>query len=337
MFISCNRGKRSLSLNLKKPGSKEILWRLIEKADVLVENMRPGAMERLGFGKKLVKQRKPQLIYLSITGFGATGPYSNKRVYDPLIQAVSGLADLQGESIQPKMIRTVIADKTTAIYATQAITAALYHREKTGEGQHISIAMLDAMISFLWPEGMSPYTIVKEDGTLPPPSHDRIFETSDGHITAGAISDSEWRGMCVAMDRQDLISDERFVTQQLRNENKDQRYSVMAKIFKTRSSAEWLEALDKNDVPSAPVLRRSEMFLNPQIMNNEIICEIEQQGIGQVRQARPAAHFSKTPAVQPRSAPRLGEHSIEVLTEIEFTKDEINAYVDSNIVFQFPL
>ena len=124
MFISCNRGKRSISIDLKQDAAKEILWKLIEKADVFIENMRPGALKRLGFGKEKLSEFNPKLIYLSITGFGESGPYSSKRVYDPLIQAVSGLADLQGESIQPKMVRTVIADKTTAAYAAQAITAA---------------------------------------------------------------------------------------------------------------------------------------------------------------------------------------------------------------------
>jgi len=337
MFISCNRGKRSLSLDLKNPTAKDILWRLLENADVLVENMRPGTMKRLGFGRETLRQRNPRIVSLSITGFGETGPYSKKRVYDPLIQAVSGFADLQGESIEPKMIRTVIADKTTAVYATQAITAALYHREKTGVGQDINIAMLDAMVSLLWPEGMSPYTIIKDGGSLPPPSHDRIFETTDGHITAGAVSDSEWSGMCHAMNRKDLITDERFSTQQLRVSNKDQRYALMAKIFRTRSSTEWLRALDENDVPSAPVLKRAEMFKNPQILNNKIISAIKQPGVGEIRQARPAAKFSVTPTSQPRPAPRLGEHSIEILSEIDFSREEINALIETKVVVQHPI
>ena len=296
--------------------------------------MRPGALDRLGFGKEKLNQCNPKLIYLSITGFGESGPYASKRVYDPLIQAVSGLADLQGESIKPKMVRTVIADKTTAAYATQAITAALFHREKSGEGQHIDLAMLDTMVNFLWPEGMSPYTIVDEGGVLPPPSHDRIFKTSDGHITAGAVSDSEWNGMCIAMDREDLIKDPRFATQKLRTDNKDQRYRLMAEIFETRTSSEWVEALDANDVPAAPVLKRSDMFENEQIIHNDIINELEQPGVGIIRQPRPAAQFSKTPGALPKPAPRLGQHSIEILSELTFSEDEINALINSQIVFQ---
>ena len=334
MFISCNRGKRSISVNLKQDAAKKILWALIEKADVFIENMRPGALDRLGFGKEKLNQCNPKLIYLSITGFGESGPYASKRVYDPLIQAVSGLADLQGESIKPKMVRTVIADKTTAAYATQAITAALFHREKSGEGQHIDLAMLDTMVNFLWPEGMSPYTIVDEGGVLPPPSHDRIFKTSDGHITAGAVSDSEWNGMCIAMDREDLIKDPRFATQKLRTDNKDQRYRLMAEIFETRTSSEWVEALDANDVPAAPVLKRSDMFENEQIIHNDIINELEQPGVGIIRQPRPAAQFSKTPGALPKPAPRLGQHSIEILSELTFSEDEINALINSQIVFQ---
>ncbi|MDE0812245.1 MAG: CoA transferase, partial [Alphaproteobacteria bacterium] len=200
MFITCNRGKRSLAIDLKQPEATDVLWKLMERADVLVQNLRPGAMERLGFGEPVVRTRNPGIIYLSISGFGETGPYAGKRVYDPLVQSVSGFADMQGEGITPKMIRTVIADKTTAVYAAQAVTAALFHRERTGEGQHVRVAMLDVMLSMMWAEGMSPFTVVAEGGKIPPPSHDRIFETADGHITAGSVSDSEWRGLCAALE-----------------------------------------------------------------------------------------------------------------------------------------
>jgi crotonobetainyl-CoA:carnitine CoA-transferase CaiB-like acyl-CoA transferase len=332
IFISCNRGKRSLALDLKKPAAADVLWRLIERADVFIQNLRPGAVDRLGFGEEQVRKRNPTVIYLSISGFGETGPYAGKRVYDPLVQAVSGFADIQGEGIHPKMIRTIIADKTTAVYSAQAVTAALYHREKTGQGQHVRVAMLDAMVSLLWPEGMAPLTIVSNEETIPAPSHDKIFKTSNGYITAGAVSDSEWKGLCQALEHNEWLDDPIFLTQQLRNTNKDKRYKLMAETFETRKSEEWITILDKNDVPCAPVLKRSELLENPQIINNQIISEFEQPGVGTVRQARPAARFSKTPAMKPRPAPGLGEHNKQILSEVGFTNDEIDNFLKTQVI-----
>lgn len=332
IFISCNRGKRSLALDLKKPAAADILWRLTERADVFIQNLRPGAVDRLGFGEEQVRKRNPTVIYLSISGFGETGPYAGKRVYDPLVQAVSGFADIQGEGIHPKMIRTIIADKTTAVYSAQAVTAALYHREKTGQGQHVRVAMLDAMVSLLWPEGMAPLTIASNEETIPAPSHDKIFKTSNGYITAGAVSDSEWKGLCQALEHNEWLDDPIFLTQQLRNTNKDKRYKLMAETFETRKSEEWITILDKNDVPCAPVLKRSELLENPQIINNQIISEFEQPGVGTVRQARPAARFSKTPAMKPRPAPGLGEHNKQILSEVGFTNDEIDNFLKTQVI-----
>ena len=334
MFITCNRGKRSLAIDLKQDAARPVLWRLLERADMLIQNLRPGAMERLGFGEPAVRQRNPGLIYVSISGFGESGPYAGKRVYDPLVQAISGFADVQGDDPEgrPRMIRTVIADKTTAVYAAQAATAALFHRERTGEGQHVRVAMLDATISMLWAEGMGPFTVIGDGGKVPPPSHDRIFETADGYITAGAVSDREWAGLCKALDRPDWLDDPRFATQQSRVENKDQRYSVMAAEFLRRPGAVWMKLLDDNDVPCAPVLRRSEVFTNPQVVNNAIVHEIGQPGVGAIRQARPAARFDRTPPHLPRPAPGLGADSRAILREIGYSGREVDDMVTSGLV-----
>jgi crotonobetainyl-CoA:carnitine CoA-transferase CaiB-like acyl-CoA transferase len=245
---------------------------------------------------------------------------------------VAGFADIQGEGIHPKMIRTIIADKTTAAYSAQAVTAALFNREKTGQGQQIKISMLDAMISMLWPEGMAPFTIIADNNVIPPPSHDKIFKTSDGYITAGAVSDSEWQGMCKALEHPEWLDDPRFATQQLRNTNKDTRYELMASALETDTSDKWLAALDRHDVPCAPVLQRAQLFDNPQIINNEIISELEQPGVGPIRQARPAARFSKTPAEKPRPAPELGQHNNEILSELGFTQAEIDNLSETKII-----
>ena len=335
LFISCNRGKRSLAIDLKQPAAREIMWRLLDGADIFLQNLRPGVTERLGIGEPEVRARLPGLIYVSISGFGDSGPYAAKRVYDPLVQAVSGFADIQadGETGRPRMIRTVIADKTTAACAAQAATAALFHRERSGHGQHVRISMLDAMTALLWPEGMAPYTIVADNGKLPPPSHDRIFETRDGYITCGTVSDSEWRGLCAAVERPDWLEHPLFATQADRNRNKDQRYALMAEALLERTSAEWMERLDRNDVPCAPVLRRADMFEHPQILHSDLIRELDQPGVGTIRQARPAARFGVSPALDPRPAPRIGEHSRPILAELGYTGEEIGALATNAVVF----
>jgi crotonobetainyl-CoA:carnitine CoA-transferase CaiB-like acyl-CoA transferase len=336
LFVSTNRGKRSLALDLKRPEAGMIMRKLAGRADVLVQNFRPGTMERLGLGEPLLREINPRLIYLSISGVGDSGPYAGKRVYDPIIQGLSGFADLQAdpETRRPRMIRTIVADKTTAIFAAQAVTAALFARERTGEGQHIRLAMLDAMISYLWPEAMTQYTVVgREESTADPVARpDLIFETTDGYITVGTISDSEWRGFCAAAKRADLAEDPWFNTPGGRAVNATERILIMAEIIKERPTAEWLQRLDANDVPSAPVLRRSEVIANEQVLARELIAEFVHPDIGRVRQPKPAARFDRTPAAIQGPAPRIGEHSAAILAELEFDAAEIERLVAAKIV-----
>ena len=169
MFASSNRGKRSIALDLKQPAALDIVRRLIAKADVLVQNFRPGTMERLGLDEPSLRHLNPRLVNVSISGVGDTGPYVKKRVYDPIIQSLSGLADIQADQAtgRPRMVRTIIADKTTAIHAAQAVCAALFARERTGEGQHVRLSMLDTMVAFVWPEAMTQYTVIGQEGAAP--------------------------------------------------------------------------------------------------------------------------------------------------------------------------
>ena len=336
LFVSSNRGKRSLALDLKRPKAAEIMRKLITSADVLVQNFRPGAMERLGFSEPALRELNPRLIYLSISGVGESGPYAKKRVYDPIIQGLSGLADLQAEpkTRRPQMIRTIVADKTTAIFAAQAVTAALFARERTGEGQHIRLAMLDTMIAYLWPEAMTQYTVVGREATTADPTArpDLIFETADGYITVGTISDSEWLGFCAAAERPDLAEDLRFNTPGGRAVNATDRILLMAEIIKERSTEEWLRRLDANDVPSAPVLRRNEVMANEQVLARELIVELDHPDIGRVRQPVPAARFDRTPAQIHGPAPRIGEHSVAILAELGFGTAEIEQLATEKIV-----
>ena len=334
-FLSANRGKKGIAVDLKTPQGLALVMRLAAEADVLVQNFRPGAIERMGLGYDTVTEVNPNIVYCSISGFGETGPYALKRVYDPVIQSLSGLADIQRdrETGRPKMIRTVIPDKTTGLTAAQAITAALLSRERTGKGQHVKVAMIDAMISLTWAEGMAGYTIIGNEDKVPPQlAPDLIFETSDGYITAGAISNAEWQGMCKALNKEEWLADERFNTPAGRVKNNAQRLNLTAEVIATKPTAHWLKVMDENSVPSAPVLSRKELLQHEQIIANKLIEEMHQPGLGAVRQPRPAARFSKTPAVISGPAPLLGEHTREVLSNLGLSDTNIDQLYAQNIV-----
>jgi crotonobetainyl-CoA:carnitine CoA-transferase CaiB-like acyl-CoA transferase len=336
LFVSTNRGKRSLAVDLKRPEAAAITRRLVARADVLVQNFRPGAIERLGLDEPSLRGANPRLIYVSISGVGESGPYAGKRVYDPIIQGLSGFADIQSdpETRRPRMIRTIVADKTTAIFAAQAITAALFARERTGKGQHIRLAMLDTMIAYLWPEAMTQYTVIGRENSAADPvaGPDLVFETTDGYITVGTISDSEWRGFCAAAERPDLVEDRRFATPGGRAINATERILLMAEIIRERSTADWLQRLDANDAPSAPVLRRNEVLTNEQVVARELIAELDHPDIGRIRQAKPAARFERTPARIQGPAPRIGEHSAAILAELGFEPADIERLAAEKIV-----
>lgn len=338
-FVSCNRGKRSIVLDLKQEEAREILWELIATADVLIQNNRPGAMERLGLGADAVRSRFPKLIYASISGVGESGPYSGKRVYDPIIQALSGLADIQSDPItgRPKMIRTLIADKITSVYMAQAITAALLHRERTGEGQHVRVSMLDAVVSFIWPEGMGPFTAIgHEQADARNSPHDMIFETADGYLTVGTVSDTEWKALCHALDRPAWLEDSRFLTNALRSQNRQERLRLIEDRLKEGSTETWLTAFEQYDVPCATVQRRMAVLSDPQVQNNELIVEMEQPNVGPVRQARPAARFEASPAKIRGPAPELGGDTSDILDELGLSQDVIKKLHKSGALGTLP-
>jgi crotonobetainyl-CoA:carnitine CoA-transferase CaiB-like acyl-CoA transferase len=325
-FVASNRNKRSIVLNLKESMGIELLKRLVSDADVFVQNFRPGTAERMGIGEADLRAIKPDLIYVSISGFGEKGPYADQRVYDPVIQALCGLAAIQTDwqTQRPQMVRTVIPDKLTGITAAQAITAALLARERTGVGQHVRLSMLDAMIAFLWPEGLARLTYADaEPGTFRPQTRDLVFETTDGFMTAGANSDVEWAGLCRVLEKPEWLEDERFKNTALRALHIAARLELTGEVLATRSTAYWLERLRAAQVPCAPILTREELLSDPQIAANEIIIETEHPHAGPMRMARPAARFDRTPASVRRHAPKLGEHTDEVLAELGIGASEI--------------
>ena len=337
LFVSCNRGKRSLSIDMKSDEGREVLAKLAAQADVLVQNFRPGTMERLGLGHEELRKKYPRLIYVSISGVGDSGPYVKKRVYDPIVQALSGFADIQSQPVtnRPQMIRTIVCDKTTSVFTAQAVSSALYAREKTGKGDHIQVAMLDAMISYLWPEGMMQYTVVGNEAAAAADPNDRpdlVFKTLDGYITAGTISDSEWQGFCKASGDPELAKDERFATPSARFVNATARINKMQDYISQRTTAEWLERLDAADVPCAPILRRGEIIGNDQVIARGLIEEFDQPTVGRVRQPKPAAIFEINKAAIGGPAPRVGEHSRTVLRELGYSDSAIDAMVASKAV-----
>ena len=336
LFISSNRGKRSLAIDVKSDAGREVLAKLVAKADVLVQNFRPGTMERLGLGVDELRKRHPRLIYVSISGVGDTGPYVKKRVYDPIIQGLSGFADIQSQPVtnRPQMIRTIVCDKTTAMMTAQAVAAALYAREKTGQGDHIQVAMLDTMISYLWPEGMMQYTVVGAETKAADPNDrpDLVFKTRDGYLTCGTISDSEWQGFCRATGDPELAKDERFATPGARSVNATARINKMQEYIGQHTTAEWLERLDAADVPCAPILRRSEIIHNEQVVARGLIAEIDQPTVGKIRQPKPAARFEINEAAIGGPAPRIGEHTREVLAELGYDDRAIDRMVEDKAV-----
>lgn len=337
-FFSCNRNKKSLAVDLKDEAGKEILWTLIKTADVLLQNFRPGAMARMGFSEEKVREKNPGIIYVSISGFGEKGPYSHKRVYDPIIQGLSGATDIQADrkSGRPNMIRIILADKVSALTAAQAVSSALFYRERQGEGQHIKISMLEATIAFFWPEGMSGLTYAENETDVRKTfsSIDLIYETKDGYLTISVISDKEWKGICEALERQELITDERFKSSLARRRNAEERREVIGEEVSKRSSAELLQILDANDVPCAPLLDRAELMEHPQIVESETVLRESYKGFGEVRQARPAARFQLTESSLRLPAPKLGQHSREILESLGYDEAKCDALIATNVILQ---
>ena len=337
VFFSCNRGKKSIALDLKSQEGKEILFKLAKDADIFMQNFRPGAIDRMGFGEKVIREINQDIIYLSISGFGNEGPYANSRVYDPVIQALSGATDIQADrdTGRPKMFRIIIADKVTSLTAAQAVSSALYAREKQGISQHIELSMLDSMISFFWPEGMAGIVFAENEVDVRKlqGSQDLIYEAKDRFITAGAVSDSEWQGMCKALKREDLIDDERFATPAGRVSNAQERKEITGVEISKWESEKILARFKAEGVPSAPLLDRMELLGNEQIIANQSVLKLNYEEFGEVRQARPAARFEKTPSEILRPAPKLGEHSKEILLNLGYSEEKISSLISEKKLF----
>jgi crotonobetainyl-CoA:carnitine CoA-transferase CaiB-like acyl-CoA transferase len=330
-FLNNNRNKRSIALDLKHAEGLAALKRMIAGADVVMQNFRPGVVERLGVGYDDAWALRPDIIYASITGFGESGPYAHKPVFDPLIQSLSGLTTVQAGSDQrrPALVRTILPDKLTGYTMAQAISAALFSRERTGQGQHIRLSMLDTVIAFLWSSDMGGHTFVGEEIETETAQSfiDLIYETADGYVSVAAFRRADWVKLARACDHPEWIDDPRFLTSEGLELHKPERLDLTQQALRERTSAEWIERLEAHDVPCAPVLTRRDMIRHPQVIANGILVETDHPRAGRLRQAGTPVRFSATPSEHRRGGPELGGHTREVLSEAGYSATEIQALV----------
>ena len=320
LFATINRGKRSIVLDLKQVEARSILRELVEKADVLVENFRPGAMQRLGFAYEQAKAWNPRIVYLSISGFGQTGPYSSYRVYDPVIQAVSGFADAHPDfdTQEPRLLQTLMCDKITALTAAQAITAALHGRQASGEGCRIELSMLDAGLSFLWPEALYNHSFL-DNPPAPVPefgARQKLWRCKDGWFAMIAPQDEEFAGICRVFGKPELLQDPRFANMMLRRDNIDVWRAVLEPIAAEQWVRPFVARLAAEGVPVGHVNFKADLADDPQIRHNESLMESNYPGLGRVRAPRAAARFNQQAADPQRLAPHLGEHTRDILAEL---------------------
>ena len=330
-FITSNRNKQSITLDLKKPDAIEALCRLVETADVFVQNYRPGVAERLGFGEPALRNRKKDLIYVSISGFGATGPYASRRVYDTVIQAISGFPHVQkGTRKTPEIARTVVADKVTAQTVAQGVTAALLARERGKGGQHIEVSMLDALVAWLWPDTMTDLTFVDEEGVdylAGIGAVELIFATQDGYIMVLGLSDSEFGALVTGLGMPRLVEDERFASLPDRLRNAKAFADILRKELVKHTTSHWNDRFAELDAVSAPMNTPDDLLCDPQIIASETLIESEHPTAGKIRQPRHPIRFAATPADSAAAAaPVLGEHTYSIFEELGYSKQEIDAF-----------
>jgi len=336
MFLNINRNKRSITVDVKQPAGRDIVRELARGADVFLQNFRPGVVDRLGVGEADIRALAPKIVYCSVSGFGDEGPWVGKPVYDPVIQAVSGLTTVQAgsDAERPRLIRTVLPDKLAAVTVAQNITAALVARERQGVGQHLKVSMLDSVLYFLWASDMGAQTYPdKEVSNQEAASFiDLIYETADGYMTVAVMSNKEWVGLTKALDRPDWLADPRFATPSARDKHVNERLLMTQEVLRTRPTAEWMALLEAQDVPCAPALKRSEVIRHPQVVAAGTVVELEHHAAGRLRQARPPGRFDRTPSRIRRGAPLLGEHTDEILREIGYTATDIARLRDDKVI-----
>ncbi len=334
LYLTCNRNKRSLVLDLKLPGAREALLKLVGTADVFVHNNRPQVMTKLGLDYADLRKVNPRIIYCGAYGYSKKGPYGAKGALDDSIQAVSGIAMLNKLVLgEPRYLPTVVADKTTAMTVVYAVLAALFHRERTGEGQDIEVPMYETMVHYVMGEhlwGMS------FDPPMGGPGYTRLmsrerrpYPTQDGYIAILPYLDAHWVTFCNVVGRPDLLTDPRFTTLADRVRNIDVTYSETAKIMATRTTREWLELFSKTSVPTIAVNSLEDLATDPHLEAVGFWKSVDHPTEGKLRLPAFPVNFGTTPASIERHAPRLGEHTREVLREAGLADAAIDALLAS--------
>lgn len=329
-YMMKGRNKRSVVLDLKKPEARDALKRLVETADVFVHNIRPKATVRLGIDYDSIVKWKPDIVYAAATGYGEEGPFVDKPAYDDLIQGASGLAALFGAVTgTPRYGPTVLADKTTGMFLTYAITMALFHRERTGEGQRVHVPMYESFAAFVMNEHMQgrmyepPVGPAGYQRMLTP--HRRPYPTADGHVCVLPYNDRHWKKFFEVVGREDLTGDDRFSSQAARSANIDALYGIVAEVMPTRTSKEWLTLLEAADIPVMPMNTPEDLFDCPHLNAVGMFPVVDHPTEGKLRHIKVPVSFSKTPGGYYRHPERLGQSTEEVLAEAGFTAEEIAA------------
>ena len=316
-FVAFNRGKRSVVLDLKTDDGRADLLHLVRTADVLVENFRPGVMERLGIGAETLSQLRPELIHCSISGFGSSGPYSAMPAYDGVALGYSGLAGLLLDPEDPRLRGPALADAITGHSAAFAVLAALHERHRTGRGEHLEISMLGALVHFLH-SAVAKSVVEGRDETpylRPHSSQAYAWGTRDGKQLLVHLSSPPkfWEGLCAAVGRPELLADDRFATRPARQEHYEALRAELAPVFAGRDRDDWLAVLQEHGVPCAPVNAVREALDDPQLRHLGILDVLDEPGVGPMPQIRPPALFGGAPLPPVSRAPYLGEHTDELL------------------------
>ncbi len=327
IFLNLNRGKRGIVLDLKKPQGHEALMRLIPRTDVLIYNVRPQAMARLGLSYEDLRKVNPKIIYVGAYGYSQRGPYAAKAAYDDLIQGISGIPSLVKKSgaAAPSYAPVNLADRVTGLHAVYAVTAALFHRERTGQGQSVEVPMFESLAHFVLGDHSAGLT-------FDPPSGDagyarllarKPYQTSDGYLCILVYNDKQWKSFADSIGQPDLMQDPRFATQANRARHISEIYAWLAGVIRKRSTAEWMALMEKADIPVAPVNDVSDLVADPHLAATGFFSMEEHPSEGRLRTMRTPTNWSDSPPGPQRHAPRLGEHSAEVLKEAGYSDDEI--------------